>query len=59
MSNKVLDLIPNTKNGTEYAVHDLFRDEGKDLLFKVKPQDQLTLKVATGGGSRMVKLVPQ
>ena len=59
MSNKVSDLIPNTKNGTEYAVHDLFRDEGKEVLFNVKPQDQLKLKVARCGGSRMVKLVPQ
>ena len=57
MSNKVSDLIPNTKNVTEYAVHDLYREEGKDVLFTVKPSDQLKLMVTSGGGSRMVKLV--
>ena len=55
----VSDLIPNTKNDTEYTVYDLFREEGKDVLFKVKAQDQLKLKVTRCGGSRMVKLVPQ
>ena len=59
MSNKVSDLIPNTKTGTEYVVHDLYREEGKDILSTLKPEDHLSLKVATGGGSRMVKLVPQ
>ena len=59
MSYKISDLIPNTKNGTEYEVHDLFRDEGKEVLSKLKAQDELKLKVANNGGCRMVKLVPQ
>ena len=59
MSAKVSDLLPDAVKGTEYSVHDLFRDEGKDVLFTVKTDDQLSLKVAPGGGCRMVKLVPE
>ena len=59
MSEKVSDLIPGLKPTTEFVVHDLWKDEGKEILETIKASDSLRLKVNPGGGSRMVKLVPK
>ena len=57
MSEKVSDLLPNAKSGTEYAVHDLFSNS--KVISTLKTTDTLTLSVAAKNGCRMVKLVPQ
>ena len=59
MSHKVSDLIPGLNNTTEFVVHDLWREEGKEVLATLKPTDDLKLKVGMSGSSRMVKLVPK
>ncbi|CAG2182016.1 unnamed protein product [Oppiella nova] len=55
MSEKISTLIPGAKDVSEYTVEDLFKDE----VFKDMKGSNLELKVATGGGCRMVKLVPK
>ncbi|CAG2164960.1 unnamed protein product [Oppiella nova] len=52
-------ILPDAKPTTEYVVHDLYMDEGKDVLGTLKSSDNLELLVKTGGGCRMVKLVPK
>ena len=59
MSTKVSTLVPDAKPTTEYVVHDLYQDEGKDILGTLKGSDNLELLVKTGGSCRMVKLVPK
>ncbi|CAG2111680.1 unnamed protein product [Medioppia subpectinata] len=59
MSQKVKTLIPEAKPDTEYVVHDLYLDEGKEILSTLKAADNLELLVKTGGSCRMVKLVPK
>jgi len=59
MSHKISDIIPQSKNTTEFVVHDLFEDEGKEVLSTLKHSDSLELLVHIAGGVRMVKLVPK
>ncbi|XP_054159759.1 alpha-N-acetylgalactosaminidase-like [Oppia nitens] len=59
ISHKVSQLITDTKNTTEYVVHDLFLDEGKEILGTLRVSDNLELKVAIAGACRLVKLVPK
>jgi hypothetical protein len=59
MSHPLFAIIPNAKNTTEFVVHDLFEDEGKEILGTLKPSDKLDLLVNIGGSVRMVKLVPK
>ena len=59
MTHKVSELIPGVKQNTEFVIHDLYKEEGKEILGTVKSTDSLSLKVAIKGGSRMVKLVPK
>ncbi len=59
-SHKLSDILPNIKNTTEFVVtHHLFKDEDKQILGILKPNDKLELLVHIGGGVRMVKLVPK
>ncbi len=53
------DILPDVKNTTQFVVHDLFKDEDKEILAILKPNDKLELLVHIGGGVRMVKLVPK
>jgi len=53
------DILPDIKNTTQFIVHDLFKDEDKEILGILKPNDKLELLVHIGGGVRMVKLVPK
>ena len=59
MSHKLSDIIPNAKNTTQFVVHDLFEDEGKEVLSTLKHSDNLELLVNISGSVRMVKLVPK
>ncbi len=59
MSHPLSAIIPNAKNTTQFVVHDLFEDEGKEILGTLKPSDKLELLVNIGGSVRMVKLVPK
>jgi hypothetical protein len=59
MSHKLTELLPNALNTTQFVVHDLFQDEGKEILSTLKRSDSLDLLVNVGGGVRMVKLVPK
>ncbi len=59
MSHQLSDIIPNAKNSTQFVVHDLFEDEGKEVLSTLKHSDKLELLVNIAGGVRMVKLVPK
>ncbi|XP_054161821.1 alpha-N-acetylgalactosaminidase-like [Oppia nitens] len=57
MSHKLSDLIPDTKPGVKYEIHDLFLDEGKEILGTITRDDQLELLINTAGAVRMVKLL--
>jgi len=57
MSYKVSQLIPAAKKGVKYEVHDLFLDEGKEVLGTVTSDDNLELLINTAGAVRMVKLL--
>ncbi len=59
MSHPLSAIIPNAKNTTEFVVHDLFEDEGKEILATLKHSDKLNLLVDIAGSVRMVKLVPK
>ncbi len=59
MSHPLSAIIPNAKNTTEFVVHDLFEDEGKEILATLKHSDKLSLLVDIAGSVRMVKLVPK
>ncbi|XP_054159455.1 alpha-N-acetylgalactosaminidase-like [Oppia nitens] len=58
ISKKVSELAIDAKNGTQYTVYDLYLDDGKEVLATLKTTDSLELLVATGGGCRVTKLVP-
>jgi len=58
-SHKLSDILPDIKNTTQFIVHDLFKDEDKEILGILKPNYKLELLVRIGGGVRMVKLVPK
>ncbi|XP_054161410.1 alpha-N-acetylgalactosaminidase-like [Oppia nitens] len=57
MSKTVSELIPDVKDNTKYEVHDLFLDDGKEILGTVGKNDRLELLVRPSGSVRMVKLV--
>jgi len=59
ISRKISEIIPQSKNTTQFVVHDLFEDEGKEVLSTLKHSDNLELLVNIAGGVRMVKLVPK
>jgi hypothetical protein len=59
MSHPLSAIIPNAKNTTQFVVHDLFEDEGKEILGTLKLSDKLELLVNFAGSVRMVKLVPK
>jgi hypothetical protein len=59
MSHPLSAIIPNAKNTTQFVVHDLFEDEGKEVLGTFKHSDKLELLVNISGSVRMVKLVPK
>jgi hypothetical protein len=59
MSHPLSAIIPNAKNTTQFVVHDLFEDEGKEILGTLKLSDKLELLVNIAGSVRMVKLVPK
>jgi hypothetical protein len=59
MSHPLSAIIPNAKNTTVFVVHDLFEDEGKEILGTLKHSDKLELLVNFAGSVRMVKLVPK
>jgi hypothetical protein len=59
MSHPLSAIIPKAKNTTEFVVHDLFEDEGKEVLRTLKHSDKLELLVNIAGSVRMVKLVPK
>ncbi len=54
-SHKLSDILPDIKNTTQFIVHHLFKDEDKQILGILKPNDKLELLVHIGGGVRMVK----
>jgi len=55
-SHKLSDILPVVKNTTQFVVtHHLFKDEDKEILGILKPNDKLELLVHIGGGVRMVK----
>ncbi len=58
MTQKVSDLILNLKADTKFIIQDLYKEEGKAIIGIVNSTDNLSLLVATGGASRMVKLIP-
>ncbi len=58
-AHNLYSIIPKAKNTTEYVVHDLFEDEGKEILATIKPTDKLELLINLGGSVRMVKVVPK
>jgi hypothetical protein len=58
-SHQLSTILPNAKNTTQFVVHDLFEDEGKEVLGTLKLSDKLELSVNISGGVRMVKLVPK
>ena len=51
-------IVPSTASATTFTIHDLFEDEGKEIIGTVNYHKNLTLLVSPGGGVRMVKLVP-
>ncbi|CAG2112936.1 unnamed protein product [Medioppia subpectinata] len=57
MSHKVTELIPTAKPGVKYEVHDLFLDEGREVLGTLTRDDSLELMINTAGAVRMVKLL--
>ncbi|CAG2178565.1 unnamed protein product, partial [Oppiella nova] len=57
ISHKVSELIPSAVKETKYEVHDLFLDEGKEVLGTVTKDDNLELLVHTSGAVRVVKLL--
>jgi hypothetical protein len=59
MSHPLSAIIPNAKNTTQFVVHDLFEDEGKEVLGTLKLSDKLELLVNIAGSVRMVKLEPK
>jgi hypothetical protein len=59
MSHPLSAILPNAKNTTQFVVHDLFEDEGKEILGTLKLIDKLELLVNFAGSVRMVKLVPK
>ncbi len=59
MSHPLSAIIPNAKNTTQFVVHDLFEDEGKEILGTLKLSDKLELLVNIAGSVRMVKLEPK
>jgi hypothetical protein len=59
MSHPLSAIIPKAKNTTEFVVHDLFEDEGKEILRTLKHSDKLDLLVNIAGSVRMVKLEPK
>ncbi len=58
-SHQLSTILPNAKNTTQFVVHDLFENEGKEVLGTLKLSDKLELSVNIWGGVRMVKLVPK
>ncbi|CAG2113699.1 unnamed protein product [Medioppia subpectinata] len=59
MAHKVSDMIPTAKPGTKYEIHDLFIDEGKEVLGSITTSDTLELLVHPSGSVRVVKLLVQ
>ncbi|CAG2162528.1 unnamed protein product [Oppiella nova] len=57
MSHKVSELIKVSAKETKYEVHDLFVDEGKEVLGTLGINDMLELLVHTSGAVRVVKLL--
>ena len=51
-------IVPSSASATNFTIHDLFEDEGKEIIGTINYKQNLTLLVSPGGGVRMVKLVP-
>ena len=51
-------IVPSSASATNFTIHDLFEDEGKEIIGTINYKQNLTLLVSPAGGVRMVKLVP-